>query len=76
MTLRSSRQALSEMLARLEYTRDTAGRDALREQLRQVIADIRSTRQHHDARAQSLDGAVVERTDGDTGGSRSGPTQG
>ena len=55
---KTSRQALADMLARLEYTRDTAGRDALRERLRHLIADIRRTRHENSANTSSLGGGA------------------
>jgi len=42
--LRSPRESLSAMLARLEYARDERGRIALRERIRQVIDEIRRAR--------------------------------
>jgi hypothetical protein len=44
MTTHGLRETLSAMRVRLEYTRDAAVRAALREQLREVITEIRHTR--------------------------------
>ena len=55
------RRALAGLLDRLEFTRDPARRTALREQLRQVIADIRRSRDGNGDNRMSLGGTVCPR---------------